>query len=168
VNDPHKKAPLVSVFSSVLILTFYGRMNREACTALVLCSVSLVFLGGGIYFLRVWLPSVFVRALAVLFVAAAAQAAWIKQGLEPWWALAVLGVLLPAVSEIRQPMKTAEFAGQAMVLAAAALCFFAARSALELTASQIFWEQPAGHWSLLGLIALAVGVIETREAPRGA
>lgn len=167
MNEAQNKTALVSVFSSVLMLTFYGQISRDAFWALFLSSVLLIFLGGLTYFLRAWFSTVWVRTLVVVLAASAAQAVWIKQGLEPWWALAALGLLLPISTEIRLPKKGLEFAVQVLILEAAALCFFAARSALELTTSRFFWEQPAGHLGLLGLMALAVGMFEARGAKHG-
>jgi len=167
MNESQKKTNLVSLFSSVLMMTFYGRISRDAFLALVLSSGLLFFLGGIAYFLRVWLSSAWVRIIIVFLAVSAAQVVWIKQGLEPWWMLAALNLLLPLISKIREPMKILEFTIQAIILETAALCFFATRSALELTASRYFWEQPAGHFGLLGLLALAVGVVETRGAKHG-
>jgi hypothetical protein len=167
MTEAQNKTVLASVFSSVLALTFYGRIGRDALLALVLCGVLLIFLGGLTYFLRAWLSASWVRVLMLVFAAAAAQAAWSKQGLEPWWVLAAMGLLLPAAGSLRNPLKLLEFSAQAVILEAAGLCFFALRSALELTASRFFWEQPAGHLSLLGLMALVVGLLETRGEKHG-
>lgn len=163
----HKKTKLVSVFSSVLMLSFYGRVSQEAFLALVLSSLAFFILGGLTYFLRMWMTAQWTQALMVVLAALAAQVVWIQRGMEPWWMLAVLGLLLPAVTEIREPLRLLEVTLAALVLEASALCFFAARSALELTAGRFFWEQPAGHWSLIGLIALTVSVLETRGEPHG-
>jgi len=167
MTEVQQKTRLVSVFSSVLMLTFYGRFGREAVWALALSSALLIFLGGGAYFLRLGLSAVWVRMILVFFAVSAAQIVWLKQGIEPWWALAVLSLLLPAVSGLRRPNKLLELVVQGIIFEAAALCFFAVRSALELSASQFFWQQPAGHLSLLGLIALTVAVLDVRGEKRG-
>lgn len=163
MRQPKSRTALMSVVSALLMISFYGRTGRDAFLALALSGVFLIIIGTLTYFLRNGLGVSGIRLAAVILACAAAQAAWSKLGLEPWWALSALSLLLTASAEIRQPGKALEFAVRVLTFESAALCFFFVRAKLELTESRIFWQQPAGHLILLGLIALALSVLEARK-----
>ena len=148
---------------AVLALALYGRAGFEAFWALGLAGLLWIVLSLLVFFLRLWLSAAWTRNCLVVLAAVAAQVVWIKLMLATGWVLAVLGLLLPAVEDLRSAKHWQALALQAVFVGSLSLAFLMARSGLETTGSVFFWEHPAGLFGLAGLLALAAALCETRE-----
>ncbi len=121
-----------------------------------LAAAMAYLLGLLVFFLGIWAPAAWLEALAVVLAAAAAQTAWLKIHLPPWWALAALGVVLPMAENLRSDGGLRRLARADAVFFMVACAFLLARHLLERSALGFLGEHPAGIFLVLGLLALGL------------
>lgn len=153
---------LSPVLACVMAFAFYGRFSGHAAAALGLSVFTGLLLAGMAYFMRLWLPGSVIRFIVAAAAALAAQLVWTKLQLGPWWALAVLGLVLPAVENLRAPGRFQALLMQLLLLTVTALFFFLVRTLLEASPSRFFWEHPAGLFALAALLGSALSLLDRK------
>ena len=137
----------------VLWIAFYTHVPRGFLAG-VLAGVLACLLGLLAFFLRIWLPLRWMQGLCVIAIAGTAQAAWIKLGLWPWWALAALGLLLPALENLRSEGALKNFNGRCCLFLVSAFIFLGLRYGLQQSPFAFLGEHAAGNFFSLGVMAL--------------
>lgn len=143
-----------SALIPVLWIALYPHAGPQGFLGSGLAGTLACLIGGLAFFLRIWLPLIWAQGFCVTAVAAIAQAAWIKLGLWPWWALAALGLVLPALENLRSEGALKNFSIQCALFLISACVFLELRSLLQQSEFAFLSEHAAGVFLLLSLMAL--------------